>query len=88
MMVIGLLLAQSGNALTLLIGYGVFIASSASRDECAALHYISRWFDRRRSTALARLGRGSSLLAAIWERRSLRQRRRKSVGATQGLALP
>jgi MFS family permease len=28
--------------------------------------YVSRWFDRRRGTALALLGSGSSVSAAIW----------------------
>src|SRR5260370_21281160 len=28
--------------------------------------YVSRWFDRRRGTALASLGSGSSVSAAIW----------------------
>jgi MFS family permease len=67
MIAAGLLLAQSGDALSLLIGYGVFIGLLGNAGMNAPLYtYVSRWFDRRRGTALALLGSGSSVSAAIW----------------------
>ena len=67
MIATGLLLAQSGNALSLLLGYGVFIGLLGNAAMNAPLYiYVSRWFDRRRGTALALLGSGSSVSAAIW----------------------
>src|SRR6202049_290217 len=54
-------MAQSGNAMTLLIGYGVFIGLLGNAAMNAPLYiYVSRWFDRRRGTALALLGSGSA----------------------------
>lgn len=67
MIAIGLVLAQSGNAVGLLVGYGVFIGLLGNAGMNAPLYiYVSRWFDRRRGTALALLGSGSSVSAAIW----------------------
>src|SRR4029077_15836241 len=64
---VGLVLAQSGGALNLLLGYGVFIGLLGNSGMNAPLYiYVSRWFDRRRGTALALLGSGSSVSAAIW----------------------
>src|SRR5260370_1627382 len=62
---VGLVLAQSGGALRLLVGYGVFIGLLGNAGMNAPLYiYVSRWFDRRRGTALALLGSGSSLSGA------------------------
>jgi MFS family permease len=67
MIALGLVVAQSGNAVGLLIGYGVFIGLLGNAGMNAPLYiYVSRWFDRRRGTALALLGSGSSVSAAIW----------------------
>jgi MFS family permease len=67
MIAAGLLVAQSGSALGLLLGYGVFIGLLGNAAMNAPLYtYVSRWFDRRRGTALALLGSGSSVSAAIW----------------------
>jgi MFS family permease len=67
MIAIGLVLAQSGDAVGLLVGYGVFIGLLGNAGMNAPLYtYVSRWFDRRRGTALALLGSGSSVSAAIW----------------------
>jgi MFS family permease len=67
MIAAGLLLAQSGDVLSLLIGYGIFIGLLGNAGMNAPLYiYVSRWFDRRRGTALALLGSGSSVSAAIW----------------------
>jgi MFS family permease len=57
MIAAGLLVAQSGDALSLLIGYGVFVGLLGNAGMNAPLYtYVSRWFDRRRGTALALLG--------------------------------
>src|ERR1700746_651752 len=62
----GLVLAQSGNAMSLLIGYGVFIGLLGNAAMNAPLYiYVSRWFDRRRGTGLALLGSGSSGSAGV-----------------------
>src|SRR5947207_1467123 len=64
---VGLVLAQSGGAFRLLVGYGVFVGLLGNAGMNAPLYiYVSRWFDRRRGTALALLGSGSSVSAAIW----------------------
>jgi MFS family permease len=64
---VGLVLAQSGGTLRLLVGYGVFIGLFGNAGMNAPLYiYVARWFDRRRGTALALLGSGSSVSAAIW----------------------
>jgi MFS family permease len=53
MVATGLLLAQTGNALSLLVGYGVFIGLLGNAAMNAPLYtYVSRWFDRC-GTALA-----------------------------------
>jgi MFS family permease len=63
----GLLLASSGGRLSLLLGYGLFVGLLGNAGINAPLYvYVSRWFDRRRGTALALLGSGSSVSAAIW----------------------
>jgi MFS family permease len=63
----GLALASSGGAVSLLIGYGVFVGFLGNAGINAPLYiYVSRWFDRRRGTALALLSSGSSISAAIW----------------------
>ena len=63
----GLVLASSGGAVSLLIGYGVFVGLLGNAGINAPLYiYVSRWFDKRRGTALALLSSGSSISAAIW----------------------
>lgn len=67
MIAFGLVVAQTGTALGLLVGYGGFIGLLGNAAMNAPLYtYVSRWFDRRRGTALALLGSGSSVSAAIW----------------------
>jgi predicted MFS family arabinose efflux permease len=59
--------AQSGGRLSLLLGYGLFVGLLGNSGINAPLYvYLTRWFDRRRGTALALLGSGSSVSAAIW----------------------
>src|SRR5215469_16453087 len=67
MIAVGLVLAQSGGPVALLVGYGVFVGLLGNSGINAPLYiYVSRWFDRRRGTALALLGSGASVSAAIW----------------------
>jgi MFS family permease len=67
MIAIGLVLAQSGGSFALLVGFGVFVGLLGNSGINAPLYiYVSRWFDRRRGTALALIGSGSSISAAIW----------------------
>jgi MFS family permease len=67
MIAVGLVVAQSGGKFGLLVGYGLFVGLLGNSGINAPLYiYVSRWFDRRRGTALALLGSGSSVSAAIW----------------------
>lgn len=67
MIAVGLIIAQSGGRFGLLVGYGLFIGLLGNSGINAPLYiYVSRWFDRRRGTALALIGSGSSVSAAIW----------------------
>ena len=67
MIAVGLIVAQSGGRVGLLLGYGLFVGLLGNSGINAPLYiYVSRWFDRRRGTALALIGSGSSVSAAIW----------------------
>jgi MFS family permease len=67
MIALGLVIAQSSGRIGLLVGYGVFVGLLGNAGINAPLYiYVSRWFDRRRGTALALLGSGASVSAAIW----------------------
>jgi MFS family permease len=67
MITVGLVIAQSGGQFSLLVGYGLFVGLLGNSGINAPLYvYVSRWFDRRRGTALALIGSGSSVSAAIW----------------------
>jgi MFS family permease len=67
MIAVGLALASSGGRTGLLVGYGVFVGLLGNGGINAPLYiYVSHWFDRRRGTALALLGSGTSIAAAIW----------------------
>ena len=67
MIAVGLVIAQSGGQFGLLVGYGLFVGLLGNSGINAPLYvYVSRWFDRRRGTALALIGSGSSVSAAIW----------------------
>jgi MFS family permease len=93
MIATGLLLAQSGKALSLLLGYGVFIGLLGNAAMNAPLYiYVSRYTCHAGSTVdAARLWPCSAAARPCRRRsgrRSSRQRRRKSVGATRCLALP
>ncbi|HEX3990011.1 MAG TPA: MFS transporter [Acetobacteraceae bacterium] len=67
MIAVGLIVAQSGGRVSLLLGYGLFIGLLGNSGINAPLYiYVSHWFDRRRGTALALVGSGASVSAAIW----------------------
>ena len=67
MIAVGLVIAQSGSRVSLLLGYGLFVGLLGNSGLNAPLYvYVSHWFDRRRGTALALVGSGSSVSAAIW----------------------
>ena len=63
----GLLLASLGGTWPLLVGHGLFIGLLGS----AALYppllvYVSRWFDKRRGTALALISSGQYIAGVVW----------------------
>jgi MFS family permease len=67
MIAVGLVVAQSGGQFSLLLGYGLFVGLLGNSGINAPLYiYVSQWFDRRRGTALALVGSGASVSAAIW----------------------
>jgi MFS family permease len=72
MIAIGLAIASFGQGLlgqanALYIGYGVFVGLTGMAGLNAPLYvYVSRWFDRRRGSALALIAGGQYLAGAIW----------------------
>jgi MFS family permease len=63
----GLVLASGGMAWQLLVGYGLFVGLLGN----AALFppmmaYVSRWFDRRRGSAIAFVASGQYVAGALW----------------------
>jgi len=67
MIAIGLALSTLGPSLPLYIGHGLFIGLFGIGGINAPFYvYVSRWFDRRRGSALALISSGSFLAGAIW----------------------
>lgn len=67
MIAAGLVLAASGGVWPLWIGYGVLVGLLGLAGLSAPAYvYISRWFDRRRGTALALISSGLYLAGAVW----------------------
>src|SRR5581483_7942055 len=67
MIAIGLALSSIGGAWPLWIGHGVFIGLLGNAGINAPLYvYVSRWFDRRRGTALALISSGQYVAGAVW----------------------
>ena len=67
MIAAGLLVSTLGPSLALYIGHGFFIGMLGIGGINAPSYvYVSRWFDRRRGTALALISSGSFLAGAIW----------------------
>jgi MFS family permease len=67
MMAIGLSLSSLGPSWPLWIGHGLFIGLIGLGGINAPLYiYVSRWFDRRRGSALALISSGTYLAGAVW----------------------
>lgn len=67
MIAAGLALSTRGPSLPLFIGHGLFIGLLGIGGINAPFYvYVSRWFDRRRGSALALISSGSFLAGAIW----------------------
>jgi MFS family permease len=64
---IGMLLSASGGIVTLYIGHGLFIGLLGNACFLAPLMtYVTRWFDRRRGTALALITSGQYVAGVVW----------------------
>jgi len=67
MICVGLALSTLGPGWPLYVGHGVFMGLLGNAGLNAPLYiYISRWFDRRRGSALALLSSGSYFAGTIW----------------------
>jgi MFS family permease len=63
----GLALASGGAAWQLLLGYGVFVGLLGNGALFPPMMaYVSRWFDRRRGTALALVSSGQYVAGVLW----------------------
>jgi MFS family permease len=64
---IGLFISQLGETWQLYLGHGLFIGLLGTAGLNAPLYvYVSRWFDRRRGSALALLSSGLYLAGTVW----------------------
>ena len=67
MIAVGLALSTAGETWQLYVGQGVFMGFLGIGGMNAPFYvYISRWFDRRRGSALALISSGSYVAGAIW----------------------
>jgi MFS family permease len=67
MIALGLAISTFGAPWPLWIGHGLFIGLIGLGGINAPLYiYVSRWFDRRRGSALALISSGSYLAGALW----------------------
>ena len=67
MVATGLVVASGGKAWQLILGHGLFIGLLGNAGLNAPLYvYVSRWFDRRRGTALALISSGQYVAGMIW----------------------
>jgi MFS family permease len=67
MVALGLVVSTLGSPWPLWVGHGLFIGLVGLGGINAPLYvYVSRWFDRRRGSALALISSGSYLAGAIW----------------------
>ncbi len=67
MISLGLAISTLGPPLPLWIGHGLFIGLLGLAGINAPMYiYVSRWFDRRRGSALALISSGSYLAGAMW----------------------
>ncbi len=64
---VGLVVSAGSSTWRLWVGHGVFIGLLGNGGINAPLYvYVSRWFDRRRGTALALISSGQYVAGAIW----------------------
>jgi MFS family permease len=67
MICIGLVLSTGGQSWQLYVGQGLFVGFLGIGGMNAPFYvYVSRWFDRRRGSALALISSGAYLAGAIW----------------------
>jgi MFS family permease len=67
MIALGLTISSLGPSYPLWIGHGLFIGLIGLGGINAPLYiYVSRWFDRRRGSALALISSGTYLAGAVW----------------------
>lgn len=67
MIAVGLALSSLGPTFPLLVGHGLFIGLIGLGGINAPLYvYVSRWFDKRRGSALALISSGTYLAGALW----------------------
>lgn len=67
MMGAGLLLSSTGSAWSLLVGHGLLLGLLGGAAVYPPLVvYVSRWFDRRRGTALALISSGQYISGVVW----------------------
>jgi MFS family permease len=64
---IGLFISTLGEPWQLYVGHGIFMGLLGNAGLNAPLYvYVSRWFDRRRGSALALISSGSYLAGTVW----------------------
>jgi len=67
MIALGLAISASGDIWAILVGHGLFVGVLGNGALYAPLLvYISRWFDRRRGTALALIWSGQYVAGIVW----------------------
>jgi MFS family permease len=67
MICVGLAISSLGAPWQLYVGHGLFIGFLGNGGINAPLYvYVSRWFDRRRGSALALISSGAYMAGAVW----------------------
>jgi MFS family permease len=67
MIAIGLLVASSGGAIALLVGYGLLVGFLGNGAITSPLYvYVCRWFDRRLGSAVALISSGAYVAGVLW----------------------
>jgi MFS family permease len=67
MIALGLFIASRGEVWQLYVGYGLFVGTIGIGGINAPLYvYVTRWFDRRRGSALALISSGTYVAGAFW----------------------
>ena len=67
MIAAGLLLSSRGKPIDLYLGHGLFMGLLGNSGINAPLYvYVSRWFDRRRGSALGLIASGQAVAGMVW----------------------